>query len=78
MGTPRHARVTITRTKRTLVITIADDGTGIQTPLRDGLPERASGTRGIAERAASLGGALEIGTGPGGTTVVATIPLASS
>jgi signal transduction histidine kinase len=76
-GRATHALVTVNRTARALMLTIADNGSGIQTPMREGLPEGASGTRGITERAASLGGTLEIGTGPGGTTVVATIPLAS-
>jgi signal transduction histidine kinase len=76
-GRATHALVTVNRTARALTLAIADNGRGIQVPLREGLPEGASGTQGIAERAASLGGKLEIGTGPGGTTVVATIPLAS-
>lgn len=64
-----RAIVTVDRTAADLVLTVADDGSGI--------PEAASergGLRGMRERAELAGGRLTIDTGARGTTLIAHLP----
>jgi signal transduction histidine kinase len=65
-----RARVTASRTARSLTLVVEDDGTGGA--------ERApgSGLAGLADRLAALDGALAIDSPPGaGTRITAEIPL---
>ena len=55
-----------------LVVTVADDGSG-------GASEAGNGLTGLRDRLAVLGGELRVGDRDGGGTVIeATIPLAAS
>ena len=64
-------RVEIVQHGRTLVATVADDGTG------GACCRRGTGLQGLAARVESLGGRLDVVSPPAaGTTLTATIPLA--
>ena len=64
-------RVRVTRTRRWLLVEIADDGVG------GAAPAGGSGLRGLAERVAALGGELDVSSPHGGGTMVrASIPCA--
>ncbi len=77
-GHANHVQVSLSAEEHVLRLSIADDGSGIATPLgADGLPGNASGMRGMQERARGLGGELTVTTGVDGTTVSATIPHVS-
>ena len=74
-GHAGHSTVSISAEDGVLRLTIADDGSGIASPLNsDRLPANASGMRGMLQRVRALGGDLEVTTGADGTTVSATIP----
>jgi signal transduction histidine kinase len=76
-GHAQGADVSVTRRAQSVTLVIADNGTGIESPLVDGLPANASGTRGMAQRAAALGGTLTIATTHNGTNVTAELPLST-
>jgi signal transduction histidine kinase len=61
--------VTLRRQRQHLLLTIADNGRGIQ-PL-DRLKPHSFGLRGMSERARALGGTLTLSEAPGGGTMVA-------
>lgn len=68
------ARITLTRTGDTVVLTVADRGRGI--PAGVLLPGAGGvGLAGMRQRAARLGGRMELDTGPGGTTIVVRLPV---
>jgi signal transduction histidine kinase len=64
-------RVTLSRTRRRVVLEVADDGTGFDPALAPG----GLGLASMRERAAAVGGALRISSAPGsGTTVRLAVP----
>jgi signal transduction histidine kinase len=73
----RHARasqvcVRLALDAAALVVTVADDGSGVIVPRADGV-----GLGSMRERAEEIGGSLELSASPGrGTTITATLPLA--
>lgn len=68
----RHARFTFAYTRNALVVTIEDDGRGLEAP--DG-PPSGWGLVGMRERAALVGGSLTMHSQPGkGTTVEVRMP----
>ena len=69
-GAPSRCTVRFTTEGSSLVVTVADDGTGIAADAGSGV-----GLASMAERAAELGGTLLTTTGPDGTTVTARLPL---
>ncbi len=75
-----RCHVAITIAGRSLVLRVADDGRGIDTPaaLFEPVDARPGGGNGLAtmrERAEELGGALDIAGTDAGTTVTAILPL---
>jgi two-component system, NarL family, sensor histidine kinase UhpB len=70
----KHARatrvsVTLRRERRQLLLTIRDNGCGIEPA--DRLKPQSFGLRGMSERARALGGTLALSPAPGGGTMVA-------
>jgi two-component system, NarL family, sensor histidine kinase UhpB len=70
----KHARatrvsVTLRRERRQLLLTIRDNGCGIEPA--DRLKRQSFGLRGMSERARALGGTLALSPAPGGGTMVA-------
>jgi PAS domain S-box-containing protein len=55
-------------------VTIADDGRGFDSSLRDRAPGSHLGLQGMRERTALMGGTLDIASGLGGTRVTVRIP----
>ena len=75
-GPAKRVGVSVTRTDRTLAITVTDDGPGIERPLQaDGLPANARGLRGMTERLSALGGTMTLTTAATGTSVAVEVPL---
>jgi len=68
----KHINVQLGGSRRTLAITVRDDGRGLPDELRPG----SNGLRSMRERAATIGGTLEVEHAEGGGTVVALkVPL---
>lgn len=68
----KHISVQLGGSRRTLAITVRDDGCGLPDELRPG----SNGLRSMRERAATIGGTLEVEHAEGGGTVVALkVPL---
>jgi signal transduction histidine kinase len=71
-----HARVSVARDDRTLLVEVADDGRGAGAGNGD---PPGNGLRGMRERVRALGGTLEAGDAPaGGFTVRARMPVPST
>ena len=69
-STASTAHVTLVAGLTHLVLTVADDGTPVATPLRPGV-----GLTSMAERAAELGGSLDVSAGDDGWVVSASVPI---
>ncbi len=67
-----HVRMILVRDSRELVMTIEDNGTGIDAAAHSGL-----GLVSMRERAEELGGTLRIDTSSNGTSVHARLPVSS-
>ena len=69
-GRPTHCDVSISTYDADLVVTVADDGSGIAADATPGV-----GLASMRDRAAEVGGSLDVQSGPTGTTVTARLPL---
>jgi signal transduction histidine kinase len=69
-GRPTHCDVAIRTHDADLVLTIADDGTGISADATPGV-----GLASMRDRAAEVGGLLDVQSSPAGTTITARLPL---
>jgi signal transduction histidine kinase len=62
-----------------IVLSVADDGVGLEKATTETHPDHGFGIRGMQERATRIGGVLQIEkVVPRGTRVVVTIPISSS
>ena len=69
-GRPTHCDVAISTHGSGLVLTIADDGSGIAADATPGV-----GLGSMRDRAAEVGGVLDVQSSPSGTTITARLPL---
>ena len=70
-----EATITLEIRPEAVVMTIADNGQGIDTAARPGQPTRSLGMVGMRERAESIGAQLRFESAPGqGTRVIAEVP----
>jgi signal transduction histidine kinase len=69
-GRPQQCRVALDVTGTELVLSVSDDGSGI-----DADAVRGVGLTSMRERAAEVGGTFDLVTGPSGTAVTARLPL---
>jgi signal transduction histidine kinase len=69
-GQPTSCLVRITTNDDDLVLTVADNGSGIASDAVPGV-----GLASMSERAAEVGGSLEVQSAPTGTTITARLPL---
>jgi signal transduction histidine kinase len=75
----KSVRIALARTPSEVVLTVADDGHGIDkdnlTRFREGRSNLGIGLAGMRERMRQVGGRLEINSGSGTTQVTAALPL---
>ena len=71
-GRPTHCDVAISTHDTDLVLTIADDGSGIDADATPGV-----GLASMRDRAAEVGGLLDVQSSPAGTTITARLPVGS-
>jgi signal transduction histidine kinase len=69
-GRPDHCDVSIGTHGADLILTVADDGSGIAPDATPGV-----GLASMRDRAAEVGGTLDVQSGPAGTTITARLPL---
>lgn len=68
--------ISLTRAGRSVVLAIADDGSGFEVARVASHPRRGIGLRNMMERMEAIGGTLHIASSPAGTTVTATVETA--
>ena len=76
----KHARASrvdmqLTYTRRELLLSIRDDGTGFDTAYMQQHPSRGIGLRNMRERLQSVGGQCDVDSGSAGTEVRARVSL---